>query len=541
MRVNKGEHRCAAHARAHRYDNHMKKKITAVLIIAAMIASLLSACGGNGGNGGGSADGDRAVILRLPSAITTLDWAGSNNTHDQKVYEQVYEGLYGMDEANGGYYSELAKDIALNEDETVYTITLQEGVTFQNGDSLKASDVVFSYEWAMQSAGMNYLTNMIESVEAIDDQTVQLTLKTPYSPIAHTLFRIKIMSEREITEQGETFGTVPNKAGTGPYYFDTYDVASGATLKAYEDYWKGSPAIKAIDYRVLADNAAAVISFENGELDYYEDAALSDWDSLQAAAGENSAMIKGNNIIWLGINYAANDVLGNEKVRQAIFYAVNKEDINLAVCDGMGVEATQYMPSEYVPTSPEDGFETYDYSLEKARQLLAEAGYPDGVDAGTILTTTADHSAKTAQVIQANLAEAGIHVEVSAVDVSLAVEKWNAQEFDICVYGDSGNYDFNNIRQQIHSESVGMYVIKYEGGPFEWQAWEDLLAQGVAVADVDARKEIYRKLWAMVADSATILPCLHRPVAIVWSDDLDIGEPVPTYYKVYNFKWKDAQ
>ena len=70
----------------------------------------------------------------------------------------------------------------------------------------------------------------------------------------------------------------------------------------------------------------------------------------------------------------------------------------------------------------------------------------------------------------------GLCPEDITVSCSMAVEKWNAQEFDICVYGDSGNYDFNNIRQQIHSESVGMYVIKYEGGPFEWQAWEDLLS-----------------------------------------------------------------
>ena len=122
---------------------------------------------------------------------------------------------------------------------------------------------------------------------------------------------------------------------------EEYDAASGVKLKAFEDYWRGAPDIKSIEYQVMTDDSAAVVAFENGELDYLEEAPLSDWESLKAAAGDNNAMIKGNNILWFGINYAANDVLANDKVRQAMFYAINKEDINIAVSDGLGVEATQ--------------------------------------------------------------------------------------------------------------------------------------------------------------------------------------------------------
>jgi ABC-type transport system substrate-binding protein len=83
-----------------------------------------------------------------------------------------------------------------------------------------------------------------------------------------------------------------------------------------------------------------------------------------------------------------------------------------------------------------------------------------------------------------------------------------------------------------------MYVVKYKDGPFNWQRLEELVDLGVSTVDVEQRKTYYKELWSIVMDSATILPCLHRPVAIVWAPDLNIGEPVPTYYKIRTFSFQ---
>lgn len=517
----------------------MKRKLLSIAMIAILtMTAVMTGCG-NGENSENPED--RTLNIRTRGSFTTLDWNANTDTHCQQLYNQIYEGLYGMNEAKGEYYNLLAEDVTLSEDNLKYTVKLREGVKFQNGDEMKASDVVFSYKRAMEGATLLYLTGPIESVKAVDDYTVDINLKYPFSPIAHTLFNIKIVSEKEVTEQGSSFGTIPNKAGTGAYYVEEYDVSTGAKLEAFEDYWQGAPAIKHIDYKYIADQSAAVVAFENGELDYYDNASMPDWDALKEAAGEeNSALIKGNNIIWMGINYAANDVLANDKVREAMFYAINKEDINIAVCDGLGSVTDQYMPSEYVPTSPKDGFKTYDYDPDKAKKLLEEAGYPDGVDAGTILTggDSTSNNAKMAQVLQANLAAVGINVEVKSMDISIVTEMWHNQEFDICVFSDSGNYDFNNIRQQVDSESKGMYCIKYAGGPFDWQRIEELVDLGASTSDIDKRLEYYTELWSIVMDTATILPAINTPVAVVWSEDLEIGDPVPTYYELRNFSWK---
>ena len=517
------------------------KKIIALCLAVIMVVGLFAGCGNKNG---GDDDGVKTLIMRTETAFTTLDPAYSNNTHDIILYDQVYDGLYGMDEAHGGYYAELAEKVEANADSTAYTVTLRDGIKFANGDPVTAQDCVFTFERAMESAAMSYLVSMIESVEAPDDKTFVMNLKYAYAPIAHTLFRVKIVSEKEVTEQGDKFGTIPNTAGAGPYYVSEFDIATGAKLTANPHYYQGEPNIKAVDYRVYSDPSAAVIAFENGELDFYDQAALTDWDSLKAASGENNTMVVGNNITWFGINYASptnDNILGNDLVRQAIFYAINKEDVNLAVCEGYGRAATTYMVPEFVPTQPTEGFEAYDFNVQKAKDLLAQAGYPDGADIGTILTSTSANSSKTAQVIQAALAAVGLKAECEFLDVSVYVERTNVQDFDLTVYGDSGNYDFNNIRQQVHSESFGMYVIDYRlNDKFDYERIEYLVEAGAAVADLDSRMTYYNELWTMIMDTATILPLINRPVAMVWAEDLDIGDPVPTYYKIKNFSWVEG-
>lgn len=216
------------------------KKILAVILTMIMSVTLFTGCGGSEG---GSAKSDDTLYLRLSSPLQSTDWQQVSNLDGNKITNtQIFEGLYGIDEAEGGYYSLLAKDIQISKDEKVYTIELVDA-TFQNGEPLTADDVVFSYELAMKNSKYGYVTSMIDKIEAKDEKTVVMTLKYPYAAIAHTFFTIKVISEKEykeITNAGETFGTKPHKAGTGPYYVTEYDVSAGVKLAAYEDYWQGS-------------------------------------------------------------------------------------------------------------------------------------------------------------------------------------------------------------------------------------------------------------------------------------------------------------
>ena len=544
------------------------KKVLVVLVALMMVCTMLAGCGGgssDGGSGGGDAtdNADKVLTMRLPGPLQSADWAQTNATVDMAVtWIQVFEGLYGMDEGAGGYYPALAEDVQVSDDQLVYTIKLRDA-KFQNGDQLKASDVVFSYDRARENSRFNYLTNMIDSYRAVDDQTFEMTLKYPYSAIVHTFFSIKISSEREVKEQGDAWGTIPHTAATGPYIITEYDPAGGLKLKAFDEYWGGEPNIKNVEYIVISEDSAAVIAYENGEIGYLHDAPTSEWEDVAAAAGDSCTMVKGNNIRTLWINWESknNDgILANENVRKAIFYSLNKENINQVVTSGYGaVSHAEYIPSDYCATSPnwQDGtFETYEFDTEKAHQCLLDAGFTEdqiaaGIPVGTITTYGAQtgEKAKAAQVMQSNLRDVGLLAEVEVQDISIISPRLHAFDYDMCIFGDSGNYDFNNIRQVVASESNGennqgggMSVVRFNGAdgnsPFDWQKIDQLVNDGVGTADTAERYQIYTELWKTVMDTAIADPFLHLPVGIAWRSDLDIGEPCPTYYRIFNFSWK---
>ncbi len=537
------------------------KKILAIFLTLLLLFSLTAGCektsaptpsGGDTPAPAGTSD--RVLHLRKPAPVASLDWEKTTDLLDMGiVWIQMTEGLYGMNEAEGGYFNLLAKDIQVSDDQKTYTVSLVDA-TFQNGDPMKAGDVVFSYERAMANPKFNYVTSMIEKIEASDDKTVVFTLKYPYSPIAHTFFTVKIQSEKEVTAAGEQFGTVPHKAGTGPYYATKYDVGGDLELEAYENYWRGSPNIKKVQYKVISEDSAAVIAFENGEIDYLNDAPVAEWEAIEKKAAGNSLLVKGNNIRSLYINWQSpqvGDILKKQEVREAICYAVNRDNLVQGATNGLGVAAYEYVPSDYVSTAPnyKDGkFELYDHNLEKSKELLLKAGYTEeeikaGIDLGTLVTYGGVNSdkGKAAQVLQASLAEAGFKVQVDVKpDYNGAAPVLHTFKYDLAIFGDGGNYDFNNIRQQVHSESEGMDLILYKApdSPFDGEKIEKWLDDAVNTSDVAKRKAIYTDLWAYIQETATILPLYHNPVGVAWSSDLDPESISPTYYHIFNFKWK---
>lgn len=529
------------------------KRLFSVLLAIMLVLMLITGCGNSGSSD--STEESDTLYLRLLSPLQSTDWQQVSNLDGAKITQtQVFEGFYGMDEVSGGYYNLLAKDIQTSEDGKVYTISLVDA-TFQNGEKMTAEDVVFSYNLAIANPKYGYVTSMIDKIEAKDDNTVVLTLKYPYSAIAHTFFTVKIISQKEYEEiqaAGDTFGTKPHTAGTGPYYITEYDVSAGVKLAAYENYWKGAPAIKNVEYRVISDDAAAVIAFENGEIDYLTDAPLAEWSNIENSAGDRCQLMKANDITFFGINYKSesnNSILANEKVREAIFYAINKENIVQSSTNGLGAVAYEYMVPEYVATSPkasDGGFKTFDYNAEKCHQCLLDAGFTEeeisqGIPVGTILTYPSDNSpkGKAAVVIQAALKENGMIAEVEVREAAACSDDFYGQKYDLCVFGDSGNYDYNNIRQQLHSESIGLAVVSYKDdkGTFDWEYMEKLIDEGVSTTDTAERYKIYTELWSYAMDTKTILPLYHSAVGIAWSDRITVDKINPTYYHLTDISW----
>lgn len=472
--------------------------------------------------------------LQFPKEFASTDAHGDRTVQEIVWKTQVYEPLYHFNENTLEFEPRLATGYTVSDDGLVYTFTLRDDVKFHNGDQMKASDVVFSYEHIRNTASWKSFWGCVDHVEAIDDFTVAIHLTGPTAAAMTNISQIWIESERAVTEGGETFGTEACLAGTGAYYIAEYNSQTNVRLEAFADYYRGEAAIKTINYKIIKDSASALMAFETGELDWYV-APIASWPSLTANPAYKTEVVPANHITYTFINYQSNEVLANDKVREAIAWAIDKEAMNLAAFDGLAVIA-DYMENPQFNVGAPEGDVVYSYNPEKSKELLAEAGYPDGVDIGVLTVTNTGHFPAVGQVLQQNLADVGITCEIQLLDSTAANPNYRAQMYDIGLTGYSNTGDYDSFRMRVASASVGSYFVKYEGDKFDWQYIDGLVDQQGKELDLEKRLEITKELNDYVMSTATMLPLLHKVSPCVWDKDLNVVN-VPNFYEVYDWSW----
>ena len=237
----------------------MNKRTMAKGIFAA---AALGLCFGAGAAFAGKND-DRVLRLSILAPLTTVDPQNTGNLQDFIFLRQVYEGLFNQNEKTGVYEPRIAESYTMSDDGTVYTFKIRKGVKFHNGDDLRLSDIVFSYKRALKLPKMRMHTAAIKDVRTDGDDFV-VELKAPQASFINSCCRIWILSEREVTEQGDKFGTILNTAGTGPYYLTSLQHDVEWTCNSFKDYYLGEPAIKKLDYKPITQASAGLIAFEAG-------------------------------------------------------------------------------------------------------------------------------------------------------------------------------------------------------------------------------------------------------------------------------------
>lgn len=518
------------------------KRFISLLMSTLLLVAALAGCG-DGGQASG--ESQNTVTLRNTASLTTSDPNQTTNTHEYTVFENIYEGLYDLNEATGGYDLRLAEKVEANEDVTEYIVTLKQGVKFHNGETMTADDVVFSYDLAQSSPKQASYVRPLGHVEKIDDYTVRIVLNQPFSPIGHMLHKVKILSQKEVTEQGEDFGKIANKAGTGPYMWeeDNYNPLTSWSAVAFEDYHRGKAKIERIVWNVIEDDTSAITALQNGEIDYMI-VPISYWEDVKSSDKFTCVEKESNEVMTFCINIESPDygsVLQNDLVRLAIMYAIDRDAVNQLVCDGYGTPTYMYINPSYAAAAPTaDSLENpIPFDLEKAKELLAEAGYPDGVDVGEFIAA-AGRNESYAIAIQAQLEAAGIRSTLVVQDYSVAGDRLVAQEYDLAMAYDCGNYDFNNFEQQCSSASVGIKNCVFDGpaGKFNdlSKKFDEWLKAGASTADEEERIAIYTELYNAFYDTHTLTPVITIPSCIAYNKDLN-AVAVPTDYRVYDWSW----
>ena len=523
-----------------------KTKLLAVLLTAAMGA--LTACGGSGSSETtAAASGDTQAAAETTAAVelapgesvsqdtditaamlvdfTTMDPMDTSDTLSGGIQRLMMDGLFGFDD-DMKIIPMLATDYEANDDATEFTIHLREGIQFSDGTPWNAEAAKANFDrWGDKNLGLKRTTllcNVLKETEIVDDYTVKVTLESPFGAFIPTLAHpaCVVMSPAVIAKGNEE--CAKNPVGTGQYTFVEWVAGEHATIALNKDWWGydadicGGTALvdpdagfKTITFKPVSENATRVAMLQSGDAQFIWPVPT---ESIEALRGDSNVSVcqeEGIVVRYLMMNNQKapfNDV----RVRQAINYAINKDAYCAVVKNGIATPATSIIgPAvQYYK-----GNDVYAYDIEKARSLLAEAGYPDGFKT-TLMCASTTTNLKQCEFIQQQLAQVGIDVEINALESAVVNQKiqdvdvpGSEAEVDMYVIGwspSTGDADWG-IRplMAIESEPPMSYNICY----YENEEVDQLLKDALATADDSKRAEAYAKAQDIIWEESPLV-CL---------------------------------
>ena len=368
----------------------------------------------------GVAQAQQQAVMAVASTFTTLDPYDANDTLSQAVSKSFYQGLFGFDK-DMKLVNVLAVSYEASPDAKVYTIKLRQGVKFQDGTDFNAAAVKTNFDRVIDPANKLKRYNMfnrIEKTEVIDPYTVRITLHAPFSAFINVLAHPSavMISPTALKKWGKDIAFHP--VCTGPFEFVEWKQTDDLKVKKFAGYWKtGYPKIDAIDWKPVVDNNTRAALMQTGEADFafqipYEQAGL-------LKSNPKVDLIDSPSIIERYVSLNMNQKpFDNLKVRQALNYAINKEALTKVAFSGYATPADGVVP-QGVEFAVKQG--PWPYDPAKARELLKEAGYPNGFETVLWSAYTYSTAVKVIQFVQQQLAQVGIKAQVQALEAGQRV------------------------------------------------------------------------------------------------------------------------
>ena len=414
-------------------------KAAGTATLATTATGSVAGCLGGGNDEGDSGGGTLRYGRSAHSA--TLDPQNTTSGEVSKVTNQIYDGLIDFQPGEAAITESLATDWSM--DGTSVSLTLREGVQFDDGTEFTADDFIatyrrftdpeYEYYFEDRSAyGSFTLGNWIESVAADGDYSLTITLTKPYAPFLRNLamFAAVVLSADDI-ESGFDFDADAN--GTGPFGLSELDDANGRIqLTQNSNYWGDGPQVDQVLFIERGQNSTRAQALVEGELEIIDNLDPSTIGTVEDADSASIVNGQGINVGYLGFNQSQVAAFRDTRVRQAISHAIDTQAIVEEVYDGIATQAEQPCPPALF--GHDDELEPYSRDLETAQELLSEAGYGDGFS----FTLTTFQGARgynpaplpTAETIRTNLGEIGIDVEID-----------DRQFADYLTYLDEGKHD----------------------------------------------------------------------------------------------------
>jgi len=416
------------------------------------------------------------------------------------VFEQVYEGLL-----TRGYDMELEPSLAESwdmPDPQTYIFHLRQGVKFHNGREMVADDVVYSLNRIRDpnvgSPWGGWLVS-IDDVQATDNYTVEVHLSRPDATLLNTLaWKFFAIVPQEVVEEhdGMLSGVM---VGTGPFKLVEWQPKVHIKLERNPDYWReGLPYLDAITFVPILDTTARSTALRTGTVDFCDNVPGQDVETVKAVEGMVTVERVATAYMFLGMN-CAQPPFDDVRVRQAVAYAVDRQAYVDTVLFGYG----RAMDGGSIPDSNWAYADLHTYAerdLEKARDLLADAGYADGLDTTIKLVAGGPLDEGMGQVAQANLAEVGINAELVPLEFGVLIEQFAInRDFELVVMGFSDFWEPNDFLYPVFHTGEGFNPWGYSNPQVD-----ALLEQAREELDQDTRAELYTEAQQIIVEEAPL-------------------------------------
>ncbi|NMA13509.1 MAG: ABC transporter substrate-binding protein [Chloroflexi bacterium] len=474
---------------------------------------------------------DNTLIIAHYGDTPNFDTHNNINDNGMRINTILYDPLVRMDNETYEIYPCIAESWSVSEDGTEYLFKIKKGVKFSDGTEMKLSDVVFSMQRGMESPKAVPSFARVIKAEGIGDDTLKLTLDGPYPEFlfALALPTAGIVSEKAVKDKGEDFSMDP--VTTGPYMLVDWRIGERVLFKANPNYHMGEAPIKNVEYRVITDPNAAVISLEAGDIDAYVGVPPSSFKRINKSPTLELHTGLSFGFTFIQLNMARSP-FDNPLVRQAIAHAIDKEEILYGIFEGDGEIVDTFALPTYLGFT--DEVEKYPFDLEKSQQLIEEANLSEKTEISILLYTA--KMSKLSQVLQDSLADIGIDVKINQVERSAFNDAKQRGDFDIIC--DGNTFTAPTVDESIYTVvRTGEYFNDNGYSNPDVDQWLD--EARVTVNDND-RAELYKKVLVQLSKDLPMIPITWNKANIATNKNLLGVTANPwSFYNVYDFYWQE--
>ncbi|WP_158099032.1 ABC transporter substrate-binding protein [Flavonifractor sp. An100] len=494
-----------------------KTRILALCLTAALSITLFSGCGSSSGSessasgsssSGGTGGVKDEVVAVLKAEPSNIDPHGNTELVAMTTQVQIFETLVTKDQ-EGNIVPCLAESWEQIDDTTI-RFKLRDDVYFHNGEKLTAEDVVFSIQRATEkpSSAAIFAAFDPENTKVVSELEVDVATYNPFAAVFNYLAstRGEIVSKKAVEEMGDDqFGRSP--VGTGPFVFDNWTTGTSITLKRNDNYWGEKPAYSTLTLKFITETANRALEIESGNADIVLDPDTSDLERL--AATDGLQVVSGDSYGMSYIGFSMDDeILSNVKVRQALSLALDLESLVPSVYGEYASPAESVMPSTIFAYTSQGAHE---YNVEQAKQLLAEAGYPDGLTLTLNLPNSSEQ--QNIGVIAQNMwKEIGVTAEIVTASTSEVIASGRRGDNQIVIMAATySTGDPGHALADFDTRSDGFLR------PNDTHI-DELLDKGNATYDETERAAVYAELQQYIYDQCYMIGVANKMVNYVITD-----------------------